>query len=122
MMIVNLLGFFAIGLIAWWFWFYTPTTTSVGEGDLVITVDAGSYTPAHITLPANRPTTLTFLRKDASPCAEVVMIPSLDINETLPLNKAISVDLPALEPGEYPFHCQMQMYRGSLTVNLEEKL
>jgi plastocyanin domain-containing protein len=45
------------------------------------------------------------------------MIPSIDINETLPLNQAISVDLPALEPGEYPFHCQMEMYRGMLKVS-----
>ena len=117
MMIVNLVGLLAIGLIAWWFWFYKPATISASDGDIVITVDAGSYTPAHISLPANQPITLTFLRKDASPCAEVVMIPSLDINETLPLNNAITVDLPALEPGEYPFHCQMQMYRGQLNVS-----
>ena len=117
MMIVNLLGLLAIGLVAWWFWFYKPTTISTSDSDIVIIVDSGSYTPAHLTLPANKPTTLTFLRKDASPCAEVVMIPSLDINETLPLNQVITVDLPALEPGEYPFHCQMQMYRGMLIVN-----
>ena len=42
-----------------------------------------------------------------------------DINETLPLNKPISVALPALSPGDYPFHCQMQMYRGSLNVTEE---
>jgi plastocyanin domain-containing protein len=117
MMIINLIGLLAIALVAWWFWFYKPTNVSAGEGDTVIVVDAGSYTPAHLTLPANRPTTLTFLRKDASPCAEVVMIPSLDINETLPLNKSITIELPALAPGEYPFHCQMQMYRGQLNVS-----
>ena len=117
MMIVNLAGFLAIGLIAWWFWFYKPATISASDGDIVIIVEAGSYSPAHLTLPANQPTTLTFLRKDASPCAEVVMIPSLDINETLPLNQTITIDLPALEPGEYPFHCQMQMYRGQLNVS-----
>lgn len=114
MMIVNLLGLLVIGLVAWWFWFYKPATVSAS--DIVIVVESGSYTPTHLTLPANKPTTLTFLRKDASPCAEMVMIPSLDINETLPLNQAITVDLPALDSGEYPFHCQMQMYRGVLNV------
>jgi plastocyanin domain-containing protein len=117
MMMVNLLGLLAIGFVAWWFWLYKPASISAGNSDIVIIVDAGSYTPAHLTLSANKPTTLTFLRKDASRCAEVVMIPSLDINETLPLNRAIKVDLPALEPGQYPFHCQMQMYRGMLKVN-----
>lgn len=119
MMIVNLIGLAAIGLIAWWFWFYKPTSISASAEGLVITVDGGAYTPAHLVVPANQPTSLTFLRKDASPCAEVVMIPSLDINETLPLNKPISVALPALSPGDYPFHCQMQMYRGSLNVTEE---
>lgn len=56
------------------------------------------------------------VEKDASPCAEIVMIPELDINETLPPNKTISINLPAPEPGEYAFHCQMQMYRGVLNV------
>ena len=117
MMTVNLIGFLAIGLVVWWFWLYKPSSTSARDGDIVIIVDAGSYAPAHVTLPAHQATTLTFLRKDASPCAEVVMIPSLDISETLPLNKSITLTLPALDPGEYPFHCQMQMYRGILTVN-----
>ncbi|MFT5572252.1 MAG: plastocyanin domain-containing protein [Cryomorphaceae bacterium] len=117
MIIVNLMGLLAIAMVVWWFWFYKPTSISASEGRIVITVDAGSYSPAHIAIPAHKPTTLTFLRKDASPCAELVMIPSIDINETLPLNQAISVDLPALEPGEYPFHCQMEMYRGMLKVS-----
>ena len=117
MMLVNLLGLLAIGLVVWWFWFYKPVTVSVSNSDIIIIADSGSYTPAHLTLPANKPTTLTFLRKDESPCAEVVMIPSLDINESLPLNQAITVDLPGLAAGQYPFYCQMQMYRGMLNVN-----
>lgn len=116
-MLVNLLGLLAIGLVAWWFWFYEPVTVSASNSDIVIIVDSGSYIPAYLTLPANKPTTLTFLRKDESPCAEVVMIPSLDINESLPLNRAITIDLPGLAAGQYPFQCQMQMYRGMLNVN-----
>ena len=117
MIIINLIGLFAIALIAWWFWFYKPSRISVNNEDLVITVDGGSYTPAHLKLAAEQPTTLTFLRKDASPCAEVLLIPSLDINATLPLNKPFEISLPALPSGEYPFHCQMQMYRGNLSVS-----
>ena len=116
-MLVNLLGLLAIGLVVWWFWFYKPVTVSVSNSDIIIIADSGSYTLAHLTLPANKPTTLTFLRKDESPCAGVVMIPSLDINQTLPLNQAITVDLPGLAAGQYPFYCQMQMYRGMLNIN-----
>ena len=83
---------------------------------LVITVENGSYEPSHIALAENTPSTLTFLRKDASPCAEVVMIPQLDINETLIVDKPMTISLPALAAGEYAFHCQMQMYRGVLHI------
>lgn len=116
MIIINIIGIGLIGLIAWWFWFYKPSEANLGEGDLIVTVDGGSYSPAHLKLPANKAATITFLRKDESPCSELVLIPALDINETLPLNKTVSIQLPALESGEYSFHCQMQMYRGVLNV------
>ena len=116
MLIVNLAGIALIGLIAWWFWFYKPPAAVVEQDELLIIVDGGVYTPAHLKLPADTPAVLTFLRKDASPCAEVVMIPELEISRTLPVDQAVSIAIPALAPGEYAFHCQMQMYRGVLTV------
>ncbi|NND83495.1 MAG: cupredoxin domain-containing protein [Gammaproteobacteria bacterium] len=116
MLFVNLAGFALILLIAWWFWFYQPKRTELDSHGLVITVDNGVYTPAHLTLAANLPATVYFLRKDASPCAEIVMFPELEISESLPLNKPVAIQLPALQPGDYPFHCQMQMYRGVLAV------
>jgi plastocyanin domain-containing protein len=116
MIVVNLVGLAVIVLIAWWFWFYKPAEVSAIDDEIVILVEAGAYSPARIKLAANSPVTLNFLRKDPSPCAEVLMIPELDINETLAVNKITPVQLPALEPGEYAFHCQMQMYRGTLSV------
>ncbi|MCB2384851.1 cupredoxin domain-containing protein, partial [Shewanella sp. SR1] len=40
----------------------------------------------------------------------------LEISDTLPLNKQKSIQLPEMQPGEYAFHCQMQMYRGLISV------
>ena len=114
--LVNLIGAALIGLIIWWFWLYKPRETSINDDNLIVTVENGSYFPAHIKLPKNQAAVITFLRKDPSPCAEVVMIPKLDINETLPLDKPISIEIPGLKAGEYAFHCQMQMYRGVLNV------
>jgi plastocyanin domain-containing protein len=79
-------------------------------------VENGSYQPSNIRIAANRATVLHFLRKDPSPCAEMVLLPDLEISETLALNRISRVALPPLKPGEYGFHCQMQMYRGSLIV------
>lgn len=116
MMIINILGLLLIGLIVWWFWLYKPREVSAKEGTLTVTVEDGVYQPSRIKLPAGQPAALEFLRKDASPCAAMVLFSELDISEELPLNQSKTIALPALEPGEYAFNCQMQMYRGTLSV------
>lgn len=116
MIIINILGLLLISLIAWWFWFYQPEHADLAQSDLVVVVDGGSYSPADLKLAANQSASVAFLRKDPSPCAELLMIPELDICQTLPLNEVKSIHLPKLQAGEYAFHCQMQMYRGVLKV------
>ncbi|WP_105258908.1 cupredoxin domain-containing protein [Pseudoalteromonas sp. T1lg88] len=116
MIIINILGLALIALIAWWFWLYKPTQTRVQEQSLTIEVKDGVYTPSAIQVTAHQTVTLNFLRKDHSPCSEMLLIPSLGVSEQLELNKLTAVTLSDLAPGEYPFHCQMQMYRGTLTV------
>lgn len=116
MIIVNLAGLILIALIVWWFWLYRPPQTTLDESGLVIRVENGTYLPSHIKVPANQPFSLQFLRTDASPCSEMLLIPDLQLSETLPLNKNKSIKLPALAKGQYAFHCQMQMYRGQLIV------
>jgi plastocyanin domain-containing protein len=114
---VNLFGVLLIFLIAWWIWFYQPRSVSGSDGNLVIKVHDGVYQPAHIKLKPGKAVTLYFLRKDASPCAAVVEFPDFGISKELPVGKRTAVRLPALLPGEYPFHCQMNMYQGSLIVS-----
>jgi len=116
MLVINIIGFSLIALIVWWFWFYKPKEIEVGESEFVIIVENGTYTPSRIKLPAGKELDLIFLRKDQSPCSETLLIPNLQISELLPFNKSKAVHLPALVIGEYDFHCQMQMYRGHITV------
>lgn len=117
MLIINSVGVVLIALIIWWFWLYKPKETELGENDLVIAVENGIYSPSRIKIPAGQTFELKFIRKDESPCSETLLIPELKISDTLPINKLKVIQLPALESGEYAFHCQMQMYRGQLTVN-----
>jgi plastocyanin domain-containing protein len=112
MLIINILGIALIGFIAWWFWFYKSKNAVAVTENLSIRVEKGVYQPSQIEIPANQATTLHFLRIDETPCAETLIFPELEIIEDLPLNKTLSVELPALAPGKYNFHCQMQMYRG----------
>jgi plastocyanin domain-containing protein len=116
MLMVNVAGVALIGLIVWWFWLYKPREVALDDMGLVIIVANGTYSPSRIKLAANHATQLHFLRKDASPCAEILLIPDLDISENLPLNTPTTIALPPLAKGEYQFHCQMQMYRGVLKV------
>lgn len=116
MLWINLSGLALIALIIWWFWLYTPKEVSLDQDKLSVQVENGIYAPARLKAPANTALSLQFLRKDASPCAETLIFPELDISQTLPFNQAAAVALPALAPGVYHFHCQMQMYRGELHV------
>lgn len=120
MLIINLLGLGLIALIVWWFWLYKPEIVQVEEtnatGELTIIVEEGVYQPANISIAENMPVTLTFVRKDASPCAATVLFPALEISGELPLNKPVEISLPAMKKGQYAFHCQMKMYSGSIEV------
>ncbi|VEL97199.1 cupredoxin-like protein [Alteromonas sp. 76-1] len=116
MLWINLVGIALIVLIVWWFWLYKEHNISIAEGSLEVLVKDGIYQPAHIKIRANEERQIVFHRADATPCAEMLSIPDLDISERLPLNKKTVISLPALPSGEYAFHCQMQMYKGKITV------
>jgi plastocyanin domain-containing protein len=116
MLIINSLGVGLIALIIWWFWLYKPKEAVVSTDGITVTVENGTYQPSRIKLSGGQPATLQFLRKDGSPCAATVLFPALNINEELPLGRPKSITLPGLTKGEYAFHCQMQMYRGTLLV------
>lgn len=116
MLLINLVGVSLIALIVWWFWLYKPASVELAAGGQTILVADGVYQPAHLKLPAHQPVTVEFLRRDASPCAETVVFPDLELSASLPVGKPLSLALPGLAPGVYPFHCQMQMYRGELRV------
>ncbi len=117
MLFVNLLGVLLIAGIAWWFWMYrAPDAAVATQGIIEIVVENGVYVPARVEVPAGQPTTLRFLRKDASPCAGTVLFSDLNISEDLPVNKSRDIVVNPPTAGIYPFTCQMQMYRGELRV------
>ncbi len=118
MMLINISGLALIALIVWWFWLYKRREVGVaGDGaGMRITVENGIYTPSRLKVAAGQPINLIFERKDPSPCAATVVFSDFDVSEELPLNKSKTIALPAMQPGEYPFTCQMQMYRGTLVV------
>ena len=99
-----------IALIVWWFWLYQAKEVGLKV------VQNETYKPSRINIIANQATELHFLRKNASPCAEVLIFADLDISTSPPVNKSMTIKLPALARCEYEFHCQMQLNRGWLPV------
>jgi plastocyanin domain-containing protein len=119
MIIVNLAGVLLICLIVWWFWLHKTEEGDRNTGDLIINVANGTYMPSQIEMPAGKPSKIRFLRMDESPCSEVVVFSEIGVSQELPIGEVTEVALPALAAGDYAFTCQMQMYRGSLSVKEE---
>jgi plastocyanin domain-containing protein len=116
MMLINSLGFLLIAGIVWWFWIYKPDGHASTDSSKLIIVENGVYTPSRISVPAGEEASISFMRKDASPCSGTLVFTDLDISEDLAVGKVKKILLPKLEPGKYVFGCQMQMYRGELLV------
>jgi len=116
MLWINVAGVVLIAIIVWWFWLYKSSDVAMQNGAIEVLVKDGVYKPSKIKIPANEESTITFLRSDASTCAETLQIPDLDINATLGLNKKVKVTIPASKPGRHAFHCQMKMYVGELII------
>lgn len=116
--LINLAGLLLIAGIVWWFWLYKTAGVAAAQDKLLtVIVENGVYQPARIKVSAGQAVRMEFLRKDASPCAETVIFPALNLSFELPVNKTALITLPPLESGKYEFHCQMKMYRGELQVN-----
>ena len=127
-------GLLLIAGIAWWFWgsrrapvvvpvaghqaasAAVPGAAQSGAGVVEILVADGVYTPAEIAVPVGRDTVLRFLRRDRSPCAEMVLIDGLGLSAQLPIDAPVDIRVHPEKAGRYEFTCQMRMYRGTLVA------
>ena len=117
--LVTLGGLALIGTEMWWFLFSKTkaqkATSHQGIQELEITVDGG-YTPDRIVVQVGQPVRLNFLRKDPNSCLEKVLLPDFHKAVDLQLNQTTSIEFIPEKPGEYTFHCGMNMFRGVLAV------
>ncbi len=116
--IVNLAGGGLIGLIVWYFWLssgsgMTATTTDEGVQETRIVVKGG-YSPDTIQVQSGRPVRLIFIRREADPCSERVILDALGLAADLPTSTEVPVEFTPTHPGEYEFACQMGMLRGKV--------
>ena len=111
--IVTVTGFLTI-IGIYWFFFGRKEKAMEASGSLTVTVDGG-YKPSTIRVKNNEPVTLTFIRKDANPCLEDVIIPAYKINKYLPLNEPVTITLSPPHRAS-TIHCGMNMFHGKIEV------
>jgi plastocyanin domain-containing protein len=113
------LGYIAVMSATPALWLSPSTAAVAAEASAVreieIVVDGG-YKPAQVEVRQGERVRLKFVRKEYAGCTREVVIPALGIRRELPPNKVVTIDLPALAPGEYEFRCGMNMVRGAIVV------
>ena len=99
----------------------SDTGTNIGtatlDGDIQrVTVDAsgGTFVPDVITVAAGIPIEIAFSQAPGG-CLSGVIFPDFDIAEDLTAGPR-TITLPALEPGEYAFYCQMGMISAKMVA------
>lgn len=80
---------------------------------IAVDVSAGFFDPTVIELVPGVPTEITF--SDGAGCLSGVVFEQFGIVQDLTGGGA-TVAIPALEPGQYPFSCDMEMVFGALVV------
>lgn len=112
-----LVAIFSLAGIGFTYWFFLMKKEDVVavSGSVDIIVDGG-YKPEVISIPKNKTTSITFLRKDPSSCLEDVVLSDFKIRRFLPLNKKVTITLNPKKEGEYRFECGMNMFHGKVIV------
>ena len=118
--IVTLLDLALIAFIVWFFWLKKSkgTAASVGSSGVqeAMILVKGGYTPDVIVVKAGRPVRLNFRREETASCSEMLLLPAFGKSVKLPTGENVAVEFTPDKPGEYPFSCQMGMFRGRLIV------
>jgi plastocyanin domain-containing protein len=85
-----------------------------------VTAGEHGFSPASVKLPGGGPGShmgVTFVRTTDRTCATEVVFPDLKIEQKLPLNQVVSVDLPTDSAKTLTFQCGMGMYKGAIVVS-----
>ncbi len=84
--------------------------------EITIIVDTSGFNPSKITVEKGKATRLVFIRKTDTTCVTKVVIPDLDINQEVPLNKPVAINIQPDKSGSIGFICPMKMLKGEIKV------
>ncbi len=109
-----------IALVIWFFWLgkrkgLRAALAPLGIQEVLVTVKVG-YSPDRVVVEHGKPVRLMFRREETDPRSEMVMLPDFHKSATLPQGELVSIEFLPAAAGEYEFHSQMSMIRGTLLV------
>jgi plastocyanin domain-containing protein len=84
-----------------------------------VTASEHGFSPSSLKLPSGGPgshASVSFVRTTDQTCATEVVFPDLGINQKLPLNQPVKIDVPTDAAKTLTFQCGMGMYKGSVVV------
>ena len=80
-----------------------------------VTVSSQGFKPASVSLRANVPAKLTFLRTDDKNCATEVVLPEYGLRRAMPLNRPVTLEFTPRK-GNITFTCGMNMLSGKVVA------
>ena len=91
-------------------------TGADGVVEIPLTIENVKFSPANLSIPADKPVRLIVDRKEDNACSAQLSLPQLGVNANLTPNGITTIDLPATKAGQYTLTCGMGMMSGQLTV------
>jgi hypothetical protein len=90
--------------------------TKDGIQEVTINISDSGYSPANIRLKMGIPVKVTLKTENTFGCARAFVVPSLNIQKTLPKTGVDSFGFTPNKTGQISFTCSMGMYRGQFEV------
>jgi sulfite exporter TauE/SafE len=91
----------------------SASASMAGDNTLTLHAANDGYFPAAMLAPANTPVTLNLVTENTRSCSRAFIIPSLGVEQLLPMTGTVQVQIPPQPAGtEMQFTCSMGMYTG----------
>jgi uncharacterized protein len=96
----------------------SATAPTDSSGALVLNATNNGYSPRTLHAKADVPLKLNMVTQNTYSCARGFVIPVLSVEELLPANGTVVIDIPAQKSGTImPFTCSMGMYTGEIVFD-----
>lgn len=89
-------------------------TGADGVVEVPLVIENGTYVPASVQIPADKPVRLVVDRREDNSCSDQLAVPQLGVLADLAPNGTTKVDLPAAKGGTYTLTCGMGMMSGQI--------